>query len=130
MSYIQFLTSFLLMQVIFSKVELEISPFLTVIQFYSNMGKKRVGKSPQKISVRTHSEICLLILKEPDKTKMELPLDIVSISASICQTIGITELQHRHIFLYLFLKLCLYYLYFIDFFPQKFYYSHFGSLYH
>ena len=38
------------MQVIFSKIELEISPFLTVIQFYS---KKRVGKSPQEISVRT-----------------------------------------------------------------------------
>ena len=39
------------MQVIFSKIELEISPFLTVIQFYSNTGKKRVGKSPQEISV-------------------------------------------------------------------------------
>ena len=41
------------MQVIFSKIELEISPFLTVIQFYSNIGKNRVGKSPQEISVRT-----------------------------------------------------------------------------
>ena len=32
------------MRVIFSKIELEISPFLAVIQFYSNIGKKRVGK--------------------------------------------------------------------------------------
>ena len=31
------------MQVIFSKIELEISPFLTVIQFYSNIVEKRVG---------------------------------------------------------------------------------------
>ena len=40
------------MQVIFSKIELEISPFLTVIQFYSNIVEKRVGKSPQEISTR------------------------------------------------------------------------------
>ena len=76
------------MQVIFSKIELEISPFLTVIQFYSNIGKKRVGKSPQEISVRTTFRIYLLALKEQDKTKMELPLDMVSISASICRTNG------------------------------------------
>ena len=39
------------MQVIFSKIE--ISPFLTVlIQFYSNIVEKRVGKSPQEISTR------------------------------------------------------------------------------
>ena len=36
------------MQVIFSKIELEIS----VIQFYSNIVEKRVGKSPQEISTR------------------------------------------------------------------------------
>ena len=47
------ITSFPLMQVIFSKIELEISLFLTVIQFYSNMVEKRVGKSPQEISTRT-----------------------------------------------------------------------------
>ena len=52
MSYIYFFTSFLLMQVTFSKIELEISPFLTVIQFYSNIVEKRVGKSPQEISTR------------------------------------------------------------------------------
>ena len=40
------------MQVIFSKIELEISPFLTVIQFYSNIVEKRVGKSPYEISTR------------------------------------------------------------------------------
>ena len=40
------------MQVIFSKIELEISPFLTVIKFYSNIVEKRVGKSPQEISTR------------------------------------------------------------------------------
>ena len=40
------------MQVIFSKIELEISPFLTVIQFCSNIVEKRVGKSPQEISTR------------------------------------------------------------------------------
>ena len=38
------------MQVTFSKIELEISPFLTVIKFYSNIVEKRVGKSPQEIS--------------------------------------------------------------------------------
>ena len=38
------------MQIIFSKIELEISTFLTVIQFYSNIVEKRVGKSPQGIS--------------------------------------------------------------------------------
>ena len=41
------------MQVIFSEIELEIAPFLTVIQFYSNIVEKRVGKSPQEISTRT-----------------------------------------------------------------------------
>ena len=33
------------MQVIFSKIELKISPFLTVIQFYSNIVEKLVDKS-------------------------------------------------------------------------------------
>ena len=37
-------------KVIFSKIELETAPFLTVIQFYGNVDKKRVGKSPQEIS--------------------------------------------------------------------------------
>ena len=76
------------MQVIFSKIELEISPFLTVIQFYSNIGKKHVGESSQEISVRTTFRNILTNLKEQGKTKMELPLDMVSISASICRTIA------------------------------------------
>ena len=38
-----------MMQVIFSKIELETPPVLTVIQFYSNIDEKRVGKSPQEI---------------------------------------------------------------------------------
>ena len=41
-----------MMQVIFSKIELETLPFLTVIQFYSNIDKKRVGKNPQEISTK------------------------------------------------------------------------------
>ena len=60
-----------MMQVIFSKIELQTPLFLTVIQFYSNIDEKRVGKSP-------HSEIYLQTLKEQDKTKMELPLSMVS----------------------------------------------------
>ena len=40
------------MQFTFSKIDLEISPFLTVIQFYGNIVQKRVGKSPQEISTR------------------------------------------------------------------------------
>ena len=51
------------MQVIFSKIELEILPFLTVTQFYSNIGQKRVGKSPQEISVRTTFRNTLTNLK-------------------------------------------------------------------
>ena len=74
------------MQVTFSKIELEISPFLTEIQFYSNIVEKRVGKSPQDFQRGQHSEIYLLTLKGQDKTKMELSLEIVSISASICWT--------------------------------------------
>ena len=51
------------MQVIFSKIELELSPFLTVIQFYSNIVEKRVGKSPQEVSVRTTFRNILTNLK-------------------------------------------------------------------
>ena len=39
-----------MMQAIFSKIELETPPILTVIQFYSNIDEKRAGKSPQEIS--------------------------------------------------------------------------------
>ena len=74
------------MQVIFSKIELEISPFLTVIKFYSNIVEIRVPRAHKKFQRGQHSEIYLLTLKEQDKTKMELPLDMISISASICRT--------------------------------------------
>ena len=41
-----------MIQVIFSNIELEISPFLTVIQFCCKIKEKRVGKSPQEILTR------------------------------------------------------------------------------
>ena len=41
-----------MMQVIFSKIELETPAFFIAIQFYSNIDQKRVGKSPQEISKR------------------------------------------------------------------------------
>ena len=76
------------MQVIFSKTELEISIFLTVIQFYSYIVEKCVGKSPQEISARPtfRNILTVLTLKGQDKTKMKLSHDMVSISASICRT--------------------------------------------
>ena len=53
------------MQVIFSKIELEISPFLTAIQFFdSNIVEKRVGKSPQEILTRPTFRNILTNLKE------------------------------------------------------------------
>ena len=65
-----------MMQVIFSKIELETPPFLTVIQFYSNIDEKRVGKSPREISTLPTFRNTLTNLKEQDNTKMELPLRI------------------------------------------------------
>ena len=69
-----------MMQVIFSKIELETLPFFD---------EKRVGKSHKKFQRGQHSEIYLLILKEQDKTQMELPLGMVSkhvFGTSICRT--------------------------------------------
>ena len=66
------------MQVIFSKIELEISPFLAVIS-----AKNVLARAHKKFLCEQHSEIYLLTLKEQDKTKMELPLDMVSISAGL-----------------------------------------------
>ena len=43
---------------------LEISPFLTIIQFYTNIDEKRVGKSPQEISTRPTFRNILTNLKE------------------------------------------------------------------
>ena len=56
------------MQVMCSKIELEISPFFTVIQFYSNIIEKRVSRAHKKFQRGQHSEIYLLTLKEQDKT--------------------------------------------------------------
>ena len=67
-----------MVQVIFSKIKLETPPCLAVIQFYSNTDEKHVSKSPQEFQSGQHSEIYLLPLKEQDKTKMELPLGMVS----------------------------------------------------
>ena len=47
-----------------------------------------LARAHKKFLCEQHSEIYLLTLKEQDKTKMELPLDMVSISASICRTIN------------------------------------------
>ena len=53
-----------MMQVILSKIELETPSFLTVIQFYSNINEKRVGKSPQEISTRPTFRNILTNFKE------------------------------------------------------------------
>ena len=45
-----------------------------------------LARAHKEFQREQHSEIYLLTLKEQDKTKMELPLDMVSISASICRT--------------------------------------------
>ena len=66
------------MQVIFSKIELEISSFLTVKQFYSNIAEKCLARAHKKVKRGQHSEIYLLILKEQDTTKMKLSLNMVS----------------------------------------------------
>ena len=77
------------MQVIFSKIELEIPPFLTVMQFYDIISYKNLlARAHKKFQCGQHSETYVLTLKEQDKTKMELALDMVSISASICRTIS------------------------------------------
>ena len=66
------------MPVIFSKIELKTSPFLTVIQFYNNIVKNVLARAHKKFQRGQHSEIYLPTLKEQDKTKMKLSLDIVS----------------------------------------------------
>ena len=66
------------MQVIFAKIELEISPFLTVNSFIVISAKNVLARAHKKFLCEQHSEIYLLTLKEQDKTKMELPLDMVS----------------------------------------------------
>ena len=61
-----------------------------------------LARAHKEFQREQHSEMYLLALKEQDKTKIELPLDMVSISASICRTIGhllpqrIGILVHEH----------------------------------
>ena len=43
-----------MMHVIFSKIELKITPFLTVIQFYSNIDEKRVEEPTRNIQKYTY----------------------------------------------------------------------------
>ena len=49
--------------------------------------KNVLARAHKKFQRGQHSEIYLLTLKEQDKTKMKLSLDMVSISASICRTL-------------------------------------------
>ena len=56
------------------------------ISFIVILTKNVLARAHKKFQQGRHSEIYLLTLKKQDKTKMELPLDMVSISASSCQT--------------------------------------------
>ena len=53
-----------------------------------------LARAHKKFQRGRHSEIYLLTLNKQDKTKMELPLDMVSISASSCRTISRAGLSH------------------------------------
>ena len=50
-----------------------------------------LARAHKKIQRGQHPEIYLLTLKKQDKTKMELPRDMVSISASSCRTTAVKE---------------------------------------
>ena len=58
-----------MIKAIFSIIELETSPFLTVIQFYSNIVEKRVGKSLEEISTRPTCRNILTNLKGTRKNQ-------------------------------------------------------------
>ena len=55
--------------------------------------KNVLARAHKKFPRGQHPEIYLLTLKRQDKTKMELPLDMVSISASSCRTNSASEKQ-------------------------------------
>ena len=65
--------SFLMMQVIFSKIKLETPPYLTVIQFYSNIDENVFARAHKKFQRGQNSEIYLLTLKKQDKPKWNCP---------------------------------------------------------
>ena len=56
------------------------------MQFYTlvTLTKNVLARAHKKFQRGQHSEIYLLTLNKQDKTKMQLPLDMVSISAFIC----------------------------------------------
>ena len=69
---------FLMLQVIFSKIGLEIPPFLTVIQFYQ---RKTCSQEPTKKFNAAYMQkysLPTITLKEQDKTKIEFPYGMVS----------------------------------------------------
>ena len=67
-----------MMQVIFSKIALETPPFLTGNSFIVISTKNVLARAHKKFQHSQHSEIYLLTLKEQEKAKIELSLDIVS----------------------------------------------------
>ena len=73
-----------MMQVIFSKIELGSPPFLTVIQFYSNIDEIHVGKDRKKFQHGQHSDIYLLILMEQVVTE-----SLVKIHVFISSRLGV-----------------------------------------
>ena len=65
--------------------------------------KNILARACNKLQTAQDDEICLLNLKRQDKTKIELPLDMVSISASSCWTnvvdLGILEGMYYSVYL-------------------------------
>ena len=76
-----------MMQVIFSKIELKMSPFWQYKIFIEISKKNVLEKAYKKFQRVQHVEMHLLALKAQGKAKMELSLDMVS----------------KHAFLYLYL---------------------------
>ena len=74
--------------------------FWTPVKWQSTHSRSNISmaRAHKKFQRGQHSEIYLLTLKKQDKTKMELPLDMVSISAFSCRTNASikTILCHRH----------------------------------
>ena len=59
-----------MIQVICAKIKLEISPFLTAIQFCGNINKNVLARAHKKFQRGRHAEIYSLTLKEQDKSKI------------------------------------------------------------
>ena len=63
---------------IFPRNKSEISPFLSIMEFYRKFRKNVLAGAHKKFYRIQHPEIYLLDLKVQFKHKMKLPLDIVS----------------------------------------------------